>query len=181
MNELPRILIRKGLMLCLAFFCGVQGGQAHVWGMKVTDNSGAVNVTIKGVVVTPPPCTINNNVTIDVNFGDAVDINKVDGNNYLTDVPYTVECTGNSSNNLNLSIQGNGADFDSSVLDGGHNGLGIELVFNDKKLSLGDNINFTWSSSTEVPVIKAVPVKKSGATLSTGEFSVGATIVVSFQ
>lgn len=141
--------------------------------------SGSVNVNIKGVIMRPPPCTINNNQTIDVDFGNAVDISKVDGKHYLKTIPYTLQCSGNTSNGMKLSIKGSPAGFDDgAALEAGHGGLGIELQHDGVKLALNKTVNFTWP---DLPVLQAVPVKKSGATLDTGQFSVGATMVVEWQ
>lgn len=137
------------------------------------------DVTIKGVIISPPPCTINSNNTIDVNFGNAVDISKVDGKNYLTVINYSIQCTGNSSNALNLSIKGTPANFDNNAaLDGGHGGLGIELLHDGDKLTLNDKIAFNYPT---LPVLEAVPVKKNDAILETGEFRVSATMIVDWQ
>ncbi|MFP3524591.1 fimbrial protein [Pantoea sp. SIMBA_072] len=134
---------------------------------------------IKGTILTPPPCTINNNNPIDVDFGSAVDISKVDGKNYLTPVSYTLQCTGATSNIMKLSIQGTAAEFDDgAALDAGHGGLGIELQQDGQKLTLGKAVNFIWP---DYPALQAVPIKKAGAKLETGTFSVGATMVVDWQ
>lgn len=145
-----------------------------------SDFAGSVNVLIKGTILTPPPCTINNNSPIDVDFGSAVDIGKIDGKNYLKPISYTLQCTGATSNSMRLSIQGTATDFDDgAALDAGHGGLGIELQQQDgQKLTLGSAVNFTWP---DYPALQAVPVKKPGATLDTGEFSVGATMVIDWQ
>lgn len=137
------------------------------------------DVTIKGVILSPPPCTINDNNTIDVNFGSAVDIGKVDGRNYLTDISYTIQCTGNTTNAMTLSIQGTAANFDNeAAIDAGHGGLGIELLHDGAKLKLREKITFTYPS---LPSLQAVPVKKDGVTLETGEFNAGATMIVDWQ
>lgn len=161
-------LISRGLLLAFFSVCSAQGEQ-----------QGHVDVMIQGIILSPPPCTINNNATIDVDFGDTVDIKRVDGKNYLKDISYTLDCHGVTSNSLKLSIQGNAADFDNgAALDAGHGGLGIELLSGGEKLLLGRAVNFTWP---DVPELQAVPVKKAGATLETGEFSVGATMIVDWQ
>lgn len=170
-----RLCITTGAVLLLA---GISL-PLHARTVLRGSEAATADVTIKGVIISPPPCTINNNNTINVNFGNAVDISKVDGKNYLTDISYSLQCTGNTSDTMTLSIQGTPADFDSgAALEGGHGGLGIELLHDGDRLKLGDKIAFTYPT---LPSLQAVPVKKEGATLETGEFSVGATMVVDWQ
>jgi len=176
---------KHGLSLALAVMLCLGGKVPRAAGFsgpaRLTDNSmkGSVNVTIKGIIRTPPPCTINNNVPIDVDFGNAVDISKVDGNNYRKDISYTLECTGTARPDMKLSIEGVAASFDDgAALDAGHGGLGIELQHDGEKLVLGSAVNFSWPDK---PALQAVPVKQAGATLTTGEFSVGATMIVDWQ
>lgn len=143
------------------------------------NSSGVFNITIKGVIITPPPCTINNNQPIDVNFGDDLSIKKIDGVNYLKGIDYTVTCTNTSSNEMKLSIQGTATDFDdNAALQTNMNDLGIELQQDGKKLKPGDWINFTYPT---FPVLEAVPVMRSGGTLTAGVFTAGATMVVDWQ
>jgi len=180
MSKLCEILT-KSAALCLAgaVLLAARGAGAGLVRLGGSEISGSVNVTIKGIILTPPPCTINNNVPIDVDFGNAVDISKVDGKNYLKDIRYTLECSGASSNRMKLSIAGTAASFDDgAALDAGHGGLGIELQHNGEKLALGRAVTFAWP---ELPALQAVPVKKAGATLETGEFSVGATMIVDWE
>ena len=175
--------VRSVILGVTAAFCLTAvlpvSGRAPGISRLADDYSGTVNVTIKGVILTPPPCTINNNRPIDVDFGSAVDISKVNGKNYLKTIDYTLECTGATSNSMKLSIQGATTDFDDgAALDAGHGELGIELQHDGKKLTPGQAVNFTWP---DYPKLQVVPVKKTGATLETGEFSVGATMVVDWQ
>ncbi|WP_233268373.1 fimbrial protein [Pantoea sp. BAV 3049] len=145
----------------------------------VSDNAGSVNVYIKGVIVQPPPCTINDNSPIDVSFGDNLLTSKVDGSNYLKTINYTLTCPGASSNNIKLSIQGTVADFsDQSALQTNMADLGVELQNNGQIIKVGEWVNFTYPT---LPVLQAVPVKRPGSTLGVGEFSAGATMVVDWQ
>lgn len=178
-NHFMRVMV-VALFLSTAVIDTAQAARREKLARLGDDFSGSVNVTIKGIIVAPPPCTINNNQTIDVDFGDAVDINKVDGKNYRQDVSYTLECSGASSNSMTLSIVGTAIEGfdDGAALDAGHGGLGIELEHEGNKVVIGKAINFTWP---DYPMLKAVPVKKPGTTLDSGAFSVGATMIVSWQ
>lgn len=134
-------------------------------------------VTIKVTVLVPPPCIINNDRPIEVVFGDVI-TTRVDGNNYRMPVNYTLLCTDASPNALKLQIQGNGAPFDNTLLQTDKTGLGIELQRQGGRLAVNSWVNFTYPNK---PLLWAVPVKQSGATLTGGEFSASATMKVDYQ
>ncbi|RJF53920.1 fimbrial protein [Serratia inhibens] len=135
-------------------------------------------VTIKVTVIVPPPCIINGDRVIDVDFGSDVVTSRVDGTNYLKTVDYTLVCQGNTSNAMKLQIQGIPTAFDSSALQTNMADLGIALKANGSALTVNDWVNFTYPNK---PLLQAVPVKKAGVTLTGGDFSAGATLLVHYQ
>ena len=137
----------------------------------------SATVTVKVTVVAPPPCVINDDRPIDVEFGDVM-TSRVDGYNYKMPVNYTLSCTGGTSNAMKLQVKGTGAAFDTTLLQTNKAKLGIELRQGDSKLAVNDWLNFTFPNK---PELWAVPVKQSGATLTGGEFSAGATMTVAYQ
>lgn len=137
----------------------------------------SATVTVKVTVVVPPPCVINDDRPIEVVFGDVM-TTRVDGDNYKMAVNYTLSCTSAPSNAMKLQVKGTGAAFDATVLQTNKAGLGIELRQGDGKLAVNDWLNFTYPNK---PELWAVPVKQSGATLTGGEFSAGATMAVDYQ
>ncbi len=138
----------------------------------------SATVTVKVIVVAPPPCVINDDRPVEVEFGDVM-TTRVDGDNYKMPVNYTLSCTGGTSNAMKLQVKGNGAAFDATVLQTNKTGLGIELRQGDGKLAVNSWLNFTYPNK---PKLWAVPVKdRPGTTLTGGEFSAGATMVVDYQ
>lgn len=139
----------------------------------------ATKVTVKVTVIEAPPCVINNNQTIEVNFGNVM-TNRVDGSNYEQTLYYTLSCTGNSSNALKMQIVGTqaGSGFTSNVLQTDAAGLGIALKSGGSAMPLNSWTNFTYPT---LPVLTAVPVKGTGASLSGGAFSASATMRVEYQ
>ncbi|WP_447872492.1 fimbrial protein [Serratia fonticola] len=137
----------------------------------------SVTVTVKVTVLAPPPCVINDDRPIDVEFGDVM-TTRVDGDNYKMPVNYTLSCTSGTTNAMKLQVKGTGAAFDATVLRTNQTGLGIELRQGDSKLAVNDWLNFTYPNK---PELWAVPVKQRGATLKWGEFSAGATMAVDYQ
>lgn len=137
----------------------------------------ATTVTVKVTVVAPPPCVINGNRTIEVDFGEVM-TTRVDGKNYRTPVNYSLSCSGQSKNAMKLQVQGTGAAFDTTVLKTNKTGLGIQLQQGSSKLAVNGWLNFTYPNT---PELWAVPVKQSGVNLSGGEFTAGATLKVAYQ
>lgn len=138
---------------------------------------GAATVTIKVAVLAPPPCVINDDQPIEVEFGEVM-TTRVDGTNYRQNVNYTLSCTGATANAMKLQVQGTGAGFDSKVLRTQKTGLGIALLQGGSRWSVNSWLNFTYPNR---PVLAAVPVKQDGITLSGGEFTAGATMKVAYQ
>lgn len=134
-------------------------------------------VNVKVTVVAPPPCVINNDRPIEVEFGDVM-TTRVDGKNYRMPVSYSLSCSGVTSNAMKLQVKGSGASFDGTVLQTNKEGLGIELRHGDSKLAVNSWLNFTYPNQ---PDLWAVPVKKSNMALTGGEFSAGATMQVAYQ
>ena len=134
-------------------------------------------MTVKVTVIAPPPCTINGDKPIEVEFGEVM-TTRVDGTNYRMPVDYTLECTQGEGKGLKLQVQGNGAGFDGQVLKTNIAALGIELQRENVRLAVNDWLNFTYPNK---PALYAVPVMQSGATLPGGEFTAGATMKIAYQ
>ncbi|AGP46490.1 hypothetical protein D3C81_37290 [compost metagenome] len=143
-----------------------------------TGSGAATTINISGTIMAPPPCVINGDKTIQVDFGQNVVISRIDGSNYLKTIDYTLECKSQSKNAMKMMIEGSGAGFDSGVIQTVKTDLGIALKQNGQPLRLNQWLNFTYPMQ---PVLQAVPVKKAGANLPTGMFFAGATLKVDYQ
>lgn len=137
-----------------------------------------VNLSIRAVIIAPPPCVINNGSTLDVPFGNDLLTSRIDGVNYRRGVPYTVSCDSPFSNALTLELRGMGASFDGRVLLTRKPDLGVKLFINGADWPLNTAVNFTYPN---FPVVQAVPVKRAGSTLTGGAFDAAATLVVDYQ
>lgn len=135
-------------------------------------------LSIRGVILGPPPCIINGGNTLNVPFGDSVMTTQVDGVNYLKQVPFILTCGPQPSNAMTLKLSGIGAGFDSTVLSTSKADLGVMLLLNGSSWPLNQSENFTYPT---LPRMEAVLVKKAGSTLTGGAFSATATIVVALQ
>lgn len=133
------------------------------------------NLAFFGMLIEPPPCSINSGNRIDVNFGDRIGVGKVDGVNYRQTVNYQVTCEGSKDNgwSLILSLSGEKSDFDANALLTSRENLGIRLYQNGKPFMPGSAIAIDKANP---PVLEAVPVKNQGAKLTEGAFEAWATL-----
>lgn len=139
----------------------------------------AVNMLkFDGTMIEPPPCVINGGSPINVDFGNEVMTTRVDGVNYIKDVNYILSCTEATSKTLRMQIKGGGASFDSTKLSTDKNDLAIALTANGNALPVNEWLNYNDPSK---PALKAVPVKKTGATLTGGAFKATATMMIDYQ
>lgn len=138
----------------------------------------AVDVKFSGTLVVPPPCVINSNSDISVDFGTDLLAGRVNGVNYEQPISYVLDCTGATSTTLKLQFQSGGAGFDATVLGTSKANLGLELRSNGSKLPMNTWLNFTDPAR---PVLTAVPVKATGSTLSGGAFTAATTLLVDYQ
>lgn len=134
-------------------------------------------VTVRVTVVEIPPCIINGNRVIEVDFGDVI-VPRIDGNHYMKTVDYSLECKGQHTNAMKLAIQGNPTMFDNTALKTNVADFGIAMRENGLPLAINSWINFDYPNK---PVLQAVPVKKAGVDLPGGDFSAGATLMVVYQ
>lgn len=134
-------------------------------------------VTVKVTVIAPPPCIINDDRPITVEFGDVM-TTGVDGVNYKMPVKYTLSCSGATNNAMSLTIAGNATSFDNAALQTKKNGLGVRLLEGSTPYKINSGIKFTYPNT---PALYAVPVKQAGVTLTGGEFSAAATMSVAYQ
>lgn len=135
-------------------------------------------VTVEVTIMEPPPCTINSNNIIDINFGNDVATTQIDGVYKKIPVIYDIDCKNNSNNAMQLKIAGEGAIFDEQVLSTTEQKLGISLMSNGSKLPINTWLMFTYPN---IPKLEAVLVKEVGADLAGGGFSAGATMLIAYQ
>ncbi|MFL1502926.1 fimbrial protein [Pseudomonas sp. O64] len=136
------------------------------------------NLTIRAVIIAPPPCVINSGGTLDVPFGNDLLTSRIDGVNYRRAVPYTVVCDSPFNNAMTLELKGTAASFDRNVLLTRKPDLGVKLFVNGADWPLNTVVNFTHPN---FPTVQAVPVKRAGSTLTGGAFDAAATLVVDYQ
>ena len=145
----------------------------------IAKSADTANVTIKVTVLAKPSCKLNNNNPINVDFGD-VTTNKIDGSNYIKSLVYSLNCENGASGSMTLSINGNPSSFDPSALTTSVAGLAIRLKNNAATLALNTgSATFTYPTDA-LPSLFAVPIKRSGVSLSAGAFTASATMTLDY-
>lgn len=134
-------------------------------------------LNITGTILLPPPCVINGDQEISVNFTDEVMTTKVDGINYRQPVNYRLACSGASANALKMQIRGIDSGFVNS-LQTSNADLGIALSSDGQALPVNSWLNFNLPNQ---PALFATLVKRPGTTLKAGLFMATATMLVDYQ
>lgn len=144
----------------------------------------ADNMSFHGTLIAPPPCTISNGLNdgskIDVDFGERIGINKVDGINYRRTVDYRIRCEeGAGKWDMTLIITGTATGFDEAAVQTQQKAdLGIRLYQNGQPFILNQALPV---DPNNLPVLEAVPVKAPGNTLTEGAFEATATLQAVYQ
>lgn len=136
------------------------------------------NVTVKVTVVAALACVINGNQPVQVDFGQMVRIDKIDGSYALTEINDGITCQNNANNALKLKISALTTSFDAKAIKTDQAALGIALYNGNTRISPNEWINFTWPNK---PLLKVAPVKQSNASLKAGAFSGSATLTLDYQ
>lgn len=146
----------------------------------VVQAKGDADMTFHGTLIVPPPCTINDGNRVDVDFGDRVGINKVDGVNYRQVMNYQINCEQGSNGTwaLTLTLSGGAAGFDHNALATNNSNLGIRVYQDDQPFSPGSTLKIDLSHP---PRLEAVPVKKDGTPLVEGAFEAWATLSANYS
>lgn len=175
-----RIRKQRFLRRILAVVLCISAGSAAALPERVAGIRGVPGityVTIRGNVIAPPPCVINNGNTILVDFGEVMST-RIDGQRYKQPVNYTAECTKMPTNAMTLAITGNTAGFDAGLLQTEITGLGVRMLYQGRQLNLGEKVKFTYPV---FPALEAVPVRDMTAVLTGGDFSAVATLELDYQ
>ncbi|CAI0928022.1 fimbrial protein [Serratia entomophila] len=133
----------------------------------------------RGTLNEPPPCTIDNGQQIEVNFGDRIGVNKVDGQNYLQTVNYEIRCEpGSRGLGLGLKVSAIASAYDRAAIQTNLGDLAIQLQQNGQPMLLNQRIAI---DAARPPVLQVVPVQRPGAALSAGAFRATATLLADYQ
>lgn len=157
-----------------------KGAPLLVSGVLFCSSVLAADMTFHGTLVEPPPCTISNNETIEVNFGNSIGVNTVDGVAHRQQVDYHLNCdVGASLDGLALQLStASPAAFDSAAVQSSLNGLGLRMLWDGEPADFGKMIPVDPAS---MPVLEAVPVKAPDMALTEGAFEAYVTLQAVYQ
>lgn len=148
----------------------------------IASSACAEDVNFYGVLVPPPQCTISGGNTLEIDFGDKLGVNKIDGVNYRKKVDYQLECPPPDPEappmKLHLAVNGVATAFDNAALQTNVGALGLRLTADDKPLPLNAPITL---DPLRPPELWAVPVKDPNGTLKEGAFEASATLLAEYE
>lgn len=124
-------------------------------------------------------CDINDNKTIEVDFGDMI-IKNIDGSAYEQPIDYNLDCDdATNSTPLKLRFENNsGANFDADLLRTSEPNLGLRVKQNGNAFAFNDWIHFTYGNE---PTLTVVPVTRGSEGIDDGEFSASALLTVEYE
>lgn len=100
---------------------------------------------------------------------------------WIEDVPYSITCdtaVRDPLMEMTLSWSGTPSDFDNAAVSSNITGLGIQLKQAGQSFTINTPLVV---NETDLPVLTAVPVKKSGVVLPEADFEAWATLQVDYQ
>ncbi|WP_338511216.1 fimbrial protein [Erwinia aphidicola] len=136
-------------------------------------------ITISMTVLNPPPCTINDGKTIEVDFGE---ITTTDLLLDATSRPINLNlsCSSMSKNQLRLQIQGTPDKDYPSYLLSSNGAVAIKFTSNGQVLPINSWLNFSWP---DAPALRVATFyrKLNWAVQGGASFSASATLRVEYQ
>lgn len=135
-------------------------------------------VLIKGNLLTPPPCKVNDGNMIEVNFG-TVPTKTIQGYDQKREINYQISCEENLNNwSMYLWIDGNKSSFDNNGLRTNINNLAIKFMMGSEIINLNKKYAVNLANPEK---IWAVLVKQTNTDLAPGDFVSGGTLYVEYQ
>jgi type 1 fimbria pilin len=169
---------KKIILLFFMFFSLWSIAHASLGGGKELEKRD-VNIGISGTIVSNAKCQFSSDKVIKVEFGD-VYIKEISEGGYKEDVIYDINCDGDPDGKIvQIRMKGVGAEFDSEVLKTNVNGLGIELLSNNKKMVINRWYDLDLVNNQK---IEGMLVKGTDANFSNGqEFNANAIFEVAYN
>lgn len=157
-----------------------------VAGLAACDTARAddpLNLEFKGVLVTPPSCSISNDGTVVTDFGDKVGVRKVASGIYRQEIEgLTLDCGENGSAwQLTLTVTGKAAGFDAdsaTLATPEQADLGVKMLRDGQPFVLGTAVKV---NGTTLPRLEAQLVQRPGSVLEEGAFTAQATLRAEYQ
>lgn len=139
----------------------------------------ATNMTFHGTLINLT-CKIGDEKPIDIDFGEEVVTDLIDGEHYLHAVPLQVTCSQDYSGDLNFSVVGTVSSFEPSALVTNVAGLGIQFLDASSNTPIELNKAYSHKNNDSLD-INVVPVKEASTSLPGGAFTASAQLLVEPQ
>ena len=155
------------------------GVTASVMLLMAASTHADTDVNLKGTLL-PPVCVVHdgNNGPMRIDFGDDMNINRLDGTNYSQAIPYKIDCDRDGQQwLLRFKFIGTGNTWDSQALATSDKDLGIRLLLDGKVVDL--NIDIPVMSNS-LPQLSAVPVKNAAIMPKEGAFRATANLLAEY-
>lgn len=143
--------------------------------MLTTTAQADVDLDITGQLL-PPFCTVHDGShgTISVDFGDEININRLDGIRYRKAVPYQIDCESDGQTwQMKLKLVGMTA-WDNQTLQSDKAGLALRFELDGNPVEIGRDIAIGIRITP--PILTVAPVRDPSAAPDEGAFSATANL-----
>lgn len=115
---------------------------------------------------------------LEINFGNAVGINHINGSYEKAVLPYNIGCNPGYFDRLRMNFEYTGASFDKNLVQTSNEALGVRFLSNGAVVTAGEWFRI---DGFHVPRLEAVLVRKPGAKLQPGKFTAVATLQIDYD
>lgn len=115
---------------------------------------------------------------VEINFGNAVGINHINGSYEKAVLPYNIGCNAGYFDRLRMNFEYTGASFDKNLVQTSNEALGVRFLSNGAVVTAGEWFRIEVLHS---PRLEAVLVRKPGAKLQPGKFTAVATLQIDYD
>ena len=146
--------------------------------LAVARTETVTTIQISMTVLAPPPCTINDGKTIEVDFGEITDSDLL-FNAISRPINLNLSCSSMSKNQLRLQIQGTPDKDYPGYLLANYGSIAIKFTRNGQVLPINSWLNFSWP---DAPELRVATFHKPNWLIKDGDsFSASATLRVEYQ
>ncbi|MCY9801530.1 hypothetical protein B9P84_23280 [Citrobacter braakii] len=161
------------ILVCILF------GTASCNLLAISQQTGdSVDFTFTGLLQAMTPCSINNDRTIEIAFGN-VGINKIESENFTRTIDYELDCGSvGAANSVLMTLKATPVPSDSSIVNSGRKGLWIQFYKDNSPLVL--NEEFKIENVTTPPKLMVKLITNPAEDLEEGSFSFTATLIAEY-
>lgn len=144
---------------------------------EAKDSLKGITVVVKGTVYRPPPCVINKDKEINVDFKEVL-VDRIQGDYYTVNVDYGLDCSAADGNMLTMSVSGLKSSFGSDLIETDAKNLGIRLNNPQGAMQLSKAYSFDPRQG-KVP-LTATLVRNGNVALAGGGFKATAMLTIDY-